>query len=313
MDDARLRALSGSLPIDMDLGAPRPWVRWLDLRGIAIAEPMFSGTVKRAAGLGRQPRMSAPQALLEVADVADVVPPTAFVFHGARTGASLLAMALRELDDTIVLNEPQSTCMAIAHRGFDERAPWLPALVRCLGQRQTRAQRRLFVVFSSWAVLRLATIRRVFPEVPCVYLFRDPAEVVGSLLRHAPKWANPPRSSLDALVETAIIGDAHATMTDEEFFARAIGGFNAAAAAADVRAVDYQALARATPEQIASWCGVAITDGESARMRAALPELVRIEVDNDPAPTLQPLARDAVDRWATRDHAALVLRSSSAS
>lgn len=301
------------LPIDMDLDAPRPWVRWLDLRGLALEEPMFSGTVKRAAAEGRRPLMSAPEALLDVAAAADVVPPTAFLFHGARTGASLLAMLLRRLDDTIVLNEPQSTCMAVAHRGFDESAPWLAALIRCLGQRHTAEQRRFFVTFSSWTVLRIERIQRVFPDVPCVFLFRDPGDVVGSLLAHAPKWANRPRSSLDTLVDPPIIGSDHATMSDEEFFARAIGGFCGAAADAPMRGLSYDALLTATPEQIATICGVTLGDDEATRMRDAMPELVRAEIDNEPVTTLEPQAREAVERWAGPAHEALVRRCSSAS
>lgn len=312
MSDPRTQALLGMSPIDMDLDAPRPWVRWLDLRGVQLDEPMFSGTVKRAATLGRQPLMSAPQALLDVAAAADVVPPTAFIFHGARTGASLLAMLLRRLDGTVVLNEPQSTCMAVAHRGFDEHAPWLAALVRCLGQRRSDDERRLFITFSSWTALRLARIQRVFPQIPCVYLFRDPVELVGSLLAHAPKWANRPRSSLDTLVDPPIIGDAHASMPDDEFFARATAGFNAAALAADMRLVPYGDLLTATPERIASWCGITLGTDEAQRMRDAMPDLVRAEIDNEPVTTLAPQARRAVERWAAAAHAALVLRASSA-
>jgi hypothetical protein len=297
----------------MDLDAPRPWVRWLDLRGLELADPMFTGTIKRALARGRQPVMSQPDALLDVASVVDDVAPAGFVFHGARAGATLLAVLARQAEDTVMLNEPSSTCMAVAHRGFTDRAPYLEALVRCLGQCRAGDQ-RLFVTFSSWTILRIETIQRVFPRVPCVFLYRDPYEVVGSLLDHAPKWANRPRSSLDILVDEPIIGSEHEHMPDTEFYARAIGAFDAAAARArTMRLVDYGELATLDAPRIGAWFDVAFTEADEQRMRDALPELVRREAAAEGTRPVAASTRAAVDTWALPAYAALESRRRSSS
>lgn len=314
MREERRRALVGLTPIDMDLDAPRPWVRWLDLRGLELAEPMFTGTIKRALAQGRQPVMSDPDALLDVASQVDDVLPTGLVFHGARAGATLLAVLLRQAECTVMLNEPSSTCMAVAHRGFIERAPYLAALLRCLGQCRRGDEQRWFVTFSSWTVLRIETILRVFPNVPCVFLYRDPYEVVGSLLDHAPKWANPPRSSLDILVDEPIIGSAHEHMPDPEFFARAIGAFDAAAARAEtLRLVDYGELAAVDARQIGSWFDLSFTATDEQRMRDALPELLRREAASEGTRPVAAATRAAVDTWALAAYEALETRRRSSS
>ena len=44
-------------------------------------------------------------------------------------------------------------------------------------------QSRLFVKFDAWSTLDLPLIRRAFPDVPCVFLFRNPVEVLISQSR----------------------------------------------------------------------------------------------------------------------------------
>jgi hypothetical protein len=57
----------------------------------------------------------------------------------------------------------------------------LRSLVSALGH-PGRRERRFFVKFTSWNVLRLPLIRRAFPDVPFLFLYRDPVEVMVSNL-----------------------------------------------------------------------------------------------------------------------------------
>ena len=43
--------------------------------------------------------------------------------------------------------------------------------------------RDYFVKFDSWNTLDLALIRRAFPDVPWIFLYRDPVEVIVSHMR----------------------------------------------------------------------------------------------------------------------------------
>jgi len=53
-------------------------------------------------------------------------------------------------------------------------------MVGALGQPRDCSQRRLFVKFDAWSILDLPLIRRAFPEVPWLFLYRDPVEVLVS-------------------------------------------------------------------------------------------------------------------------------------
>jgi hypothetical protein len=64
----------------------------------------------------------------------------------------------------------------------DERATWLRWIVGALGQGNGQ-QSRLFVKFDAWSALELALVRRAFPDVPWLFLFRDPVEVLASQSR----------------------------------------------------------------------------------------------------------------------------------
>ncbi len=263
-------------PINLDLDASRPWVRWLDLRGIEAKEPAFSGTVKKAAAMGRRDALTEPGELLEAARRVRADGPSVFVFHGARAGTTALSLLLRRASDVRVFNEPFATCMAVAHSRFPDEPSFLRAVIACLGRREDQIERQFGVVLSSWTVLRLDSIAEAFPGVPLVYVYRDPLEVVGSLVDYAPKWANPPRSTLDTLVGQSFIGERYAEMPDEEFFARTIGRFNSSVLArSDVTLLNYSELGalstRALGERLKLRFGPEATERIDAS-RAALME-----------------------------------------
>ncbi len=286
----------GMTPVGVDFDREDARVQWLDLQAYDFAEPMFSGTVRRALSEGQTPVVSGPDGLLDVADGAELLQPTAFVFHGARAGGTLLSMLLRQAREALVLNEPKCTCLAIAHQGEDERLDWLRALVRCLGQRRRPGQRGFFVTYSSWAVLRADRIRRAFPDVPCIFLYRDPFEVVDSLLGFSPKWANAPRNGLDILVDEPIIGPDPMAMPDPEFFARAVGAFNLAAAG--MRLLNYSELPALTPSKLEALFGVSFSVEDARRMVEALPGFTARERSLQRPVRPDPAVRDATERYA---------------
>jgi hypothetical protein len=56
-------------------------------------------------------------------------------------------------------------------------------LVTLILRRRSPAPVHGFIKFRSWAVLFLPFIRRAFPDVPCLFLYRAPEEVLGSVLQ----------------------------------------------------------------------------------------------------------------------------------
>ncbi|MEA2786087.1 MAG: hypothetical protein QOF71_2191, partial [Candidatus Eremiobacteraeota bacterium] len=109
--------------------------------------------------------------------------PAGFIFHMSRCGSTLIAQMLAQLSPAIVLSEPQplDALLQFRRRGVDDATlcGWLRGMMSALAQPPAGKQ-RLFVKFHAWHVLELPLIRRAFPGVPCVFVFREPRAVLRS-------------------------------------------------------------------------------------------------------------------------------------
>jgi hypothetical protein len=64
-------------------------------------------------------------------------------------------------------------------------------MIRALGQPRLRTEQRYFVKFDARHALDLPLVRRAFPEVPWVFLYRDPVEILVSHLNQPTSWTVP--------------------------------------------------------------------------------------------------------------------------
>ena len=119
-----------------------------------------------------------------------VLPVAALIFHCSRCGSTLLARLLEHDPGNRVFAEPEALPRFFAAhaealaRGED--AAELGAFIHAFGLAPAPHERHLIVKLTSRAIRYLPGFRAAFPDVPFVYLFRDPVEVVASLC------ANPP-------------------------------------------------------------------------------------------------------------------------
>jgi hypothetical protein len=94
---------------------------------------------------------------------------------------------LAALDRNIVVSEPPPIDSIIRADAKNpsvtdaERARWLKWMVSALG-RQRADEKYYFIKFDSWSTIDLAFIRRAFPAVPWIFLYRQPVEVLVSQL-----------------------------------------------------------------------------------------------------------------------------------
>ena len=58
-------------------------------------------------------------------------------------------------------------------------------LVALLIRKRQKQHKRAFIKFISWNVLYIDFITKAFPDVPAIYLYRDPVEIVASVRRSA--------------------------------------------------------------------------------------------------------------------------------
>ncbi len=85
---------------------------------------------------------------------------------------------LGELDRTAVISESPAIDEALRDRDGDAVRALLDAELAAAGDTS-----RLFVKLDSWAVFDLDLLRELYPQVPWVFLYRAPAEIVASHLR----------------------------------------------------------------------------------------------------------------------------------
>ena len=195
------------------------------------------------------------------------IAPTGFIFHVSRCGSTLLVNLLGGLPGTLMLSEPAPLLTLIRARlthpeiSEERQIAWIRAMVSALAQRRLPGQDRLFIKFDAWDILFLPLIRKAFPEVPWVFLFREPVEVLVSLCRMPagqmfPSALTPILFGIDA-VEAA-------QMPFEEYSARVLGtlyragldGFDPERSAL----VDYSQLPAAAWNEVAGAFGLDLSE-----------------------------------------------------
>ena len=112
--------------------------------------------------------------------------PSGFIFHMSRCGSTLAAQMLAADPRNVVISEaaPLDTMVGLGHAvaGLPPEAhvQLIRDIVGALGHRRDAAHTRLFVKLDSWHALALPLFRRAFPDVPWVFFYREPSDVLAS-------------------------------------------------------------------------------------------------------------------------------------
>lgn len=182
-------SLSGWTPIRLGWHGRRPEVDWCLTEGVPFTEPFFTQTIETCLRHPARLLFRRRTGLDEVGAFVAEHPglsPAGFLFHMSRCGSTLVAQMLAASSRHLVLSEPGPLDQVLRSGTVrpdvsdDERAAWLRWMVGALGQRRDGRQERLFVKLDAWSVLDLALVRRAFPDVPWLFLYRDPVEVLAS-------------------------------------------------------------------------------------------------------------------------------------
>ncbi|MCB1860774.1 MAG: sulfotransferase family protein [Gammaproteobacteria bacterium] len=201
---------TGWIPIRFYWHASEPWVEWCYLGDRRFTEPFFDETVQRALEHPFNLAFRRQTPLNRLVDLADSgtppLIPTGFIFHMSRCGSTLAAQMLASLPDTIVVSEAsllESLLRTDSGYSINDnagRAEGLRSLVRLLGRMGTAGRTRFFIKFDSWHTVHLPLIQQVFPDVPWIFLYRDPVEVLVSLSRSGGRRLVP------GVVDPALLG-----------------------------------------------------------------------------------------------------------
>lgn len=224
--------LKGWLPVDAVVVDGRPGLSWLEMPDVPLAEPFFQQTVDRARSQnGRRELFTEFDTLLQLEKTLDTVPPTGFIFHSSRCGSTLVANACRAITNSIVLSEPPALDKLIARLITDapESSPrsaiysaLIRGLVHVLAQRRKGDERHLFIKFACCSFSQIDRIRRIWPNVPWLFLYRNPIETIVSNTTNVPPWLiDNDRRVLASITNTSTTDVA--AMSLEELCARTIG------------------------------------------------------------------------------------------
>jgi len=219
--------LNGFLPVDAVVVDGRPGLLWMEMSGVGLVEPFFQQTVERARKEERAERFTEFDVLLQVEKELDSVQPTGFIFHSSRCGSTLVANACRAVSNSIVLSEANAIDKLIARFITDADNPvkeslysiFLRGVVHALAQRRTGDERHLFIKFACCSFALFTRIKRIWPNVPWLFLYRDPVETIVSNMSDVPPWL----IDNDRRVLSSIINSDASQMSLEELCARTIG------------------------------------------------------------------------------------------
>ncbi|HEY1796191.1 MAG TPA: hypothetical protein VGG57_08725 [Stellaceae bacterium] len=252
-------------------------VDWVHLGGERLVQPFFEQSLSRALGRPFN-RMFGYRTTLSdfIAGArADEAPaPDGFIFHMSRCGSTLVAQMLAALPSHIVVSEAAPLDAAVQlDRGApplaaDGHAGALAAMVAALGRRRFGGERHYVLKLDAWHTLALPLFRRVFPQVPWVFLYRDPIEVLVS------QMAEPGMQMIPNALASFPFGiENGAELAREEHCARVLEKICAAAldnlGFGGGLVVNYDELPEAVRQKILPHFGIGCSAEEEAAMRAA--------------------------------------------
>ena len=311
--------LRGWTPAWIEWRGAEPLVSWYYLGAEPLREPFYDETLQHAQTPFNS--LFAHRTDMEVLsrwhEASPGLKPSGFIFHMSRCGSTLVSRMLAALPRHLVVSEA-GPLDALARQPLwappspvERRIAWFRWMVSALGQKRTGREERYFVKFDSRTTLDLPFIRQAFPDVPWIFVYREPAEVMASH-RNDPAPAMIPgvvgRGGLDLPPAEAL------AMAPEEYGARVLGRLCEAACVCLRESglpVNYTQLPDAVGREIASHFGVRFTPGETecmneaARFHAKHPGQ-RFEPDGEyKRLDLPEAAREAAARWIEPHYAEL--------
>jgi len=191
-----IRDIPGLIPIGVaELDGDK--LIWADVKDYAFPEWRFLESLQTLFTLPQVPDLYATNIDLlrdEDLPLQDSLYPSGFIFHMAKCGSTLLARILERADGNLVVKEgsplreasiwPQITEQwTKPAQATAENLCLLRRLILAMGRRRTAQYKRYFFKFTSYNVVFMELIRRAFPDVPCLFMYREPAEVIASMVQ----------------------------------------------------------------------------------------------------------------------------------
>ncbi len=194
----RIRATPGLVPAAIEPthdaeGGGR--VYWVDIGQHAYRDWQHLFTIERLAQADMiEDAFASSMTVLETPDlIEDAIMPSGFIFHTSRCGSTLLGKALARIPEHCVVNQggplqrgfwaalTQDWTRPLPHDGRSFQM--FRNLIFALTRPRLGTEKTSFVKFISWNALYVDFVAEAFPEVHSLFLYRDPVEVIASVIK----------------------------------------------------------------------------------------------------------------------------------
>ena len=180
--------LNGRFPYNIRFINSEPVIDWLFAGKCRFTDPLFEDTIRKCRSMpeNNKERFSTTFEIIpELRKQNTSYPPSGFIFHTSRCGSTLISQMLAALPQNIVISEapPVDTILRAklnSKISDEQRTKWLEDLIWMLGQKRFNEEKSFFIKFDSWHILDFNSISSAFPGVPCIFLYRNPIEVLSS-------------------------------------------------------------------------------------------------------------------------------------
>ena len=310
----------GWLPIQLSRAMDRFFVDWAYFGNRRLAESFFEDSIRRALRLpfNRMFRFRTPLSeLVRWSERLSDLRPSGFIFHMSRCGSTLVAQMLAASVKNVVVSEAApidgavQLARALPDMPEDERVALLRSMVAAFGQRRSGEETRYFVKLDAWHAMALPLFRKAFPDVPWVFLYRDPVEVMVSQTRETGTQMIP------GIIPPSLYGlDAPDNFAGQDYRARVLARICEAAlhegASGGGLFVDYRELPDALCTSILPHFGVEFSPAEcefaleAARYHAKRPHAEFVADGKAKQSEATDALREAVDEHLAGIHRRLV-------
>ena len=239
-----------------------------------LEDPFFDQTIHRFLRLVPYASQSTFfETLVNINSKRTARKPTGFIFHISRCGSTLIAQILASLQQFVVFSEPailekvlRSTYSPVSVSNEQKHGLLENIIQAFLGYKAV--EQETFVKFSARAILDYRLITQVFPSVRCIFVYREPVEVLVSLIGNQTDRLPP------GLEKAGLLNDDFQTisrMRPAEYWARVVA--NQCAAAVEMCScsqpflVNYSQLPEIVWTDLMNFFGVALSAGDMERMQ----------------------------------------------
>jgi hypothetical protein len=227
----------GLIPVDVDPAAGR--LVWMDIGDTSLTESYFFRSSQQFLEQTAEAfRFSTSIDVLDEASiVTDACYPSGFIYHMGRSGSTLLSKALSRVPGNLVISEAPPHFFVWPLLLNEWRSPKegdraalrrFRHLTLAMGRSRTRGYGAHFVKFTTYVVLFARFISSAFPEVPSLFLYRHPAEVLVAMAREGPGWRRLKDSDFGAFAAGCTVDEVKA-LSELAFYERCLFRFMRAA------------------------------------------------------------------------------------